>query len=80
MCLAIPGEVKSIEGKKAVVDFGGVSRKVDLSFLDDTVVGDWVLVHVGFAIQRVEEDIARESYHLLATTRGEELEAELRQA
>lgn len=80
MCLAIPGKVTSIEGKKAVVDFGGVSRKVDLSFLDDTVVGDWVLVHVGFAIQRVEEDIARESYHLLAETRKEELDAELRAA
>lgn len=80
MCLAIPGQVESVVEKKATVNFGGVKRQVDLSFLLDTQVADWVLVHVGFAIQKVDEESARETYRLLADSRQEELEAELRQS
>lgn len=79
MCLAIPGKVTAVEGKKATVDFGGISRKVDLSFLEETKANDWVLVHVGFAIQEIDEDIARETFRLLAESRKHELDAELKQ-
>ena len=79
MCLAIPGKVESIEEKKAIVNFGGIRRQVDLSFLLDTEVDDWLLVHVGFAIQKIDEESARETFRLLADSRKDELEAELQQ-
>lgn len=69
MCLAIPGKVTEVKEKKASVDFGGVRRSVDLAFLPDTEIGDWVLVHVGFAIQKVDEAAARETYRLLSEVR-----------
>ncbi len=60
MCLGAPGRVVEIEGTSAVVDFGGVRRKVGLDVVDEPVApGDYVLVHVGFAIRRIApEDIA----------------------
>jgi hydrogenase expression/formation protein HypC len=63
MCLAIPGRVLSIDGddpmeRCARVDFGGVRRDVQLAFLPETEPGDWVLVHVGFAISRIDPDEA----------------------
>ncbi len=66
MCLAVPGEILEIKGDKGKADFGGVKREVDLSFLKGVKVGDFVLVHVGFAIQKVDQKVARESYRLLA--------------
>lgn len=79
MCLAIPGKVEAVDKKKATVNFGGIKRQVDLSFLEDTAVGDWLLVHVGFAIQKVDEESARTTYRLLADSRRAELDAELNQ-
>jgi hydrogenase expression/formation protein HypC len=60
MCLGVPGQVISVEGDSAVVDFWGVRRKVALDLVDDPVaVGDHVLVHVGFAIRRIApEDVS----------------------
>lgn len=60
MCLGVPGQVVELEGTTAVVDFGGVRRKVALDLVDDVVdLGDHVLVHVGFAIRRIApEDLA----------------------
>jgi hydrogenase expression/formation protein HypC len=65
MCLAVPGKIIEVDGKKAVVDFGGIKRRVDTSFIENPAVGEYVIVHVGFAIQRVEEIVARETYRLL---------------
>ena len=56
MCLALQGRIVELSGSSAVVDFGGVSRVVDVSLLDSCKVGDVVLVHVGFAIQKVVLD------------------------
>ncbi len=78
MCLAIPGKIEVVEGKKAMVNFGGVKRRVDLSFLEEAARDDWVLVHVGFALQKIDEASAREAYHLLADTRPADLDAELK--
>lgn len=60
MCLGVPGQVISVEGDSAVVDFWGVRRKVALDLVDDPIsVGDHVLVHVGFAIRRIApEDVS----------------------
>lgn len=66
MCLAIPGKILTKKGENATVDFNGVRREVNMSFLDDKVKrGEYVLVHVGYAIQKVDEEIARETYRLL---------------
>lgn len=77
MCLAIPGQIQEINGTRARVDFDGLSRAVDCSFVEQAKPGDWVIVHVGFAIQTVEEGVARETYRLLAKIRKQDLEDEL---
>jgi len=64
MCLAIPAEVKEIHGENAKVDFGGgVLREVNISLVD-VQVGDYVLVHVGYAIQVIDRKAAEETLQL----------------
>jgi hydrogenase expression/formation protein HypC len=63
MCLAVPGQVVSVEGTQADVDFGGVLRKVNVSLVD-AQVGEWVVVHAGFAIEKMDEEEARETLKL----------------
>ena len=69
MCLAIPGkiiEVQDVEGLRAGrVQFGGIVRQVSLHFVPEANVGDYVMVHVGFAISRVDADEAERTYKLL---------------
>ncbi|KUH32897.1 hydrogenase [Thermococcus celericrescens] len=60
MCLAIPGRIIKVDGKTAVVDFGGVKREVRLDLLPEAGVGDYVIVHTGFAIERLDEERALE--------------------
>jgi len=60
MCLAVPGKVTEIQGKVAIVDFGGVKREVRLDLLPEVKVGDYVIVHTGFAIERLDERNALE--------------------
>jgi len=70
MCLAIPGKVVerfTQEGMHmARVQFGGVTREACLNYVPETQVGEYVLVHVGFAISRVDEEEARRTYEALA--------------
>jgi hydrogenase expression/formation protein HypC len=64
MCLAIPAKIMSLDGEKAKVDFGqGVLREVNVSLVE-AKVGDYVLVHAGYAIQTVEEKEALETLSL----------------
>nr|WP_317266687.1 HypC/HybG/HupF family hydrogenase formation chaperone [Arthrospira sp. SH-MAG29] len=63
MCLAVPGKLLSISGddpllKKGRVSFGGVIKEVSLAYVPEAQVGDYVLVHVGFALSRVEPEDA----------------------
>jgi hydrogenase expression/formation protein HypC len=62
MCLAVPGKVLSLEERDgalmSVVDFGGVHKDVCLQYIPDAAIGDYVVVHVGFAIQRLDEESA----------------------
>jgi hydrogenase expression/formation protein HypC len=83
MCLGIPGQIVEIvdtENRAAKVDVSGVRRNVDVGLLwegpDAVGVGDWVLIHVGFAISRIDEDEAHETLralHALGQTYEEEL-------
>ncbi|NLI73217.1 MAG: HypC/HybG/HupF family hydrogenase formation chaperone, partial [Euryarchaeota archaeon] len=63
MCLAIPGKIVNIEGNQAEVDFGGVIRNVNISLVESTP-GDWVVVHAGFAIEKMDEEEAQETLKL----------------
>ena len=66
MCLAIPARVASIgEYRMATVDIMGVTRKVSLDLVPEAVVGDFVLVHAGFALQVVDEEYAKETLEIL---------------
>lgn len=71
MCLAIPVRVDSIEENTGLIEFGGVRRPVDLRLLENVRVGDYVLVHAGFAIQRLDEEEARKTLELFAEISGE---------
>jgi hydrogenase expression/formation protein HypC len=65
MCLGIPGQIVSItKNQLAEVDFSGVRREVSLMLCPEAQVGDYVLVHVGFAIQRLDEEEALETLKL----------------
>jgi len=70
MCLAVPGKVLAIVGedelRTARVDFAGVVRPVCLAYVPEARVGDYVLVHAGFAIASIAEHAARETYAALA--------------
>lgn len=70
MCLAVPGKVVSIdesnpELKMAKVNFSGVSKEVCVQWLPEVEVGDYVLVHVGFALNKIDEKDAEETLRIL---------------
>lgn len=79
MCLAIPGKVLSCDelgiARAGRVQFGGIVRQVRLDFVPEAHAGDYVMVHVGFAISKVDEAEAKRTYELLAEMGA--LEAEL---
>jgi hydrogenase expression/formation protein HypC len=67
MCLAVPGKVVAIEGddpmfRHGIVDFGGVRKDVSLAFTPEVRPGEYVLVHVGFALQVVDEEEAQQIF------------------
>jgi len=69
VCLAIPGKILEIQEMGAMraarVQFGGIVRQVSLSFVPEAHLGDYVMVHVGFAISRVDSFEAERTYNLL---------------
>ncbi|MGW6913905.1 HypC/HybG/HupF family hydrogenase formation chaperone [Kitasatospora sp. NPDC054939] len=71
MCLAVPGRVLDVEDRDgtrmATVDFGGVVKEVCLEYLPDLQVGEYAIVHVGFALQRLDEESARKTLELFET-------------
>ena len=79
MCLAIPGKILEIqklgEMRAARVQFGGIVRQISLDFVPEAGLGDYVMVHVGFAISRVDAAEAERTYKLLEEIGA--LEAEL---
>ena len=76
MCLGIPGQVvEELGDGLARVDVSGVRRDVSVAFTPEVEPGDWVLIHVGFALARIDEAEARAALELLAEAVAAELEA-----
>ena len=70
MCLAIPGKVVSISGDDPLVrmgkiNFSGIIKNVSLAYVPEVVIGDYVIVHVGFALNKVDEDEAQKVFEYL---------------
>jgi hydrogenase expression/formation protein HypC len=65
MCLSVPGKVVEIQNNMAKVEVGGVLRDVSMDVCPDVVVGDYVLIHTGFAIQKLDEKEALDTLALL---------------
>lgn len=65
MCLAIPSKITKIQNNMATIDVEGVQREASLLLLEDARVGDYVIVHAGFAIQKLDESAAQETLDLL---------------
>ena len=73
MCLAIPGQIQRIEDdelRTGTVSFAGVTKEVCLTLVPEAAVGDYVIVHVGFAISKVDEQAAKESLSLIEQLRS----------
>jgi len=72
MCLAVPGQILEITRDEALglvtgkARFGGIVKDVNLTYTPEAVVGDYVVVHVGFALSRIDEEEAREVFRTLA--------------
>lgn len=75
MCLAIPGQIIELAadgGPLAMVEVSGVRRRINVDLLDDATVGEWVLIHVGFAMSKVSEAEAAQQMRLLAMLGGDQ--------
>ncbi|MCS6897694.1 MAG: HypC/HybG/HupF family hydrogenase formation chaperone [Nitrospira sp.] len=77
MCLAVPGQVLEVADdplRTARVSFGGVTKTISLALVPDAVVGDYVIVHVGFAISKLNEEAARRTLETYAEMTASEAE------
>lgn len=72
MCLAIPMKVVEIDGEFGTVELGGVRRKAGLQLIEEVKIGDYVIVHAGFAIEKLDEDEAQETLRLIQQIRFSE--------
>lgn len=66
MCLAIPMKIVEIKGEKGIVEIGEIKREVGLQLIENAKIGDYIIVHAGFAIQRLDEKEALETLELFA--------------
>ncbi|MDA8378055.1 MAG: HypC/HybG/HupF family hydrogenase formation chaperone [Planctomycetia bacterium] len=66
MCLAVPAKLIAQDGQEGIVDLHGNRMPVNTMMTPDAVPGDWLLIHAGFAIERLDADAARETWALLA--------------
>jgi hydrogenase expression/formation protein HypC len=64
MCLAIPARVVAVKGNTATVDFGGVTRSISIALLESVAVDDYVIVHTGYAIQKMDREEAEKTLEL----------------
>ncbi len=65
MCLAIPAKITKIDNSMGTIDMEGTQREVSLLLLEDAKIGDYVIVHAGFAIHKIDEAEAKESLKVL---------------
>jgi hydrogenase expression/formation protein HypC len=64
MCLGVPAKIMETSAGAAVVELGGVRREISMMLIDDVSVGDWVIVHAGFAIEKLSEEEAEQTLAL----------------
>jgi hydrogenase expression/formation protein HypC len=70
MCLGIPGRIESIDdqaptARSGRVSFGGIAREINLSLVPEAAVGDWIIVHAGFALNRIDQEEAERVFELI---------------
>ncbi len=65
MCLAVPMKLLDVKGEVGKADLGGIVKEVSLSLIEDVKIGDYVLIHAGFAIQKIDEEEALKTILLL---------------
>ncbi|MDW7775510.1 MAG: HypC/HybG/HupF family hydrogenase formation chaperone [Methanosarcinales archaeon] len=65
MCYAIPARIINIKGDEATADYGGVKKKVNINLVDNVDVGDYVLIHAGFIIEKLDKRSAEESLEII---------------
>lgn len=70
MCLAIPMELKEIKGDVGVVEMGGMTKEIRLTFIEEPRVGDYLIVHAGFAIEKLDEEETRKTLSLFKKLEG----------
>ena len=70
MCLAVPSRIVQVDDHVATIDVEGIRREASLLLLEDAVVGDYVIVHAGFAIHRIDEEEAQKTLNLLRKAAG----------
>ena len=75
MCLAVPGRITSISGEEPLtrmgkIDFGGILKEASLAYVPEAQIGDYVIVHVGFAISRLDEEEANTVFEYLREMEG----------
>lgn len=77
MCLAVPARIESLTAEgNALVDLGGMRKEISLALLDEAAVGDYVIVHVGYALQKLDEAEAQRTLALFAALEGLPVPAE----
>lgn len=65
MCLAIPAKIVKKEGKKGIVDMGGVNKEIGLDFIPEAEVGNWILIHTGFGLEIISDEEAKKTIDAL---------------
>lgn len=65
MCLAIPMKILKIDGEEAIVELDGFQKEINISLMEEAAVGDYVMVHAGFAIQKVDPEDAAATIEIL---------------
>lgn len=65
MCLSVPAEILSVEGEMAMASVGGAVREISLQLLDDIKPGDFVLLHTGYALEKISREEAEETLRML---------------
>ena len=76
MCLAIPAKILEIDGDRAKVDYGGTIREANLALIEDPKVGEYVIVHAGYAIQKLDAAEAEETLELFRQLLDEDFSGE----
>lgn len=74
MCLAVPVQIKKLcSDREAIVEISGITKRISLALIDDAAVGDYVILHVGFALKKIDPEEARKTLRLFADALPEAL-------